>query len=148
MGDAVLLNQSQALLGVEALHHDDRPSHPVDGHRPHERCGVVQRRGAQIHIALRETHDALEHWDEGGVGPEGFAAQWPPHALRMARGTRGVEHRKALLLMGEWLGGVAADELVVVDVSVRTASSAVDHQAQLDRGGERDHLGRQLAQLR
>ena len=123
VGDSVLLNQPQALLGIEALHHDDRPPHPLHRRRPHQRCRVVERRRAQVDVALGEAHDALEHGGERGVGAEGLAAQGAPHTLRMARGARGVEHREALHLVGRAARRGRTDEIVVATCPSGTSAS-------------------------
>ena len=134
VGDPVLLYEPQAVLGVEALHDDHGPAHPLHRHGPDQWGGVVQGGRAEVHVGRPEAHDASEHRRQRGVAPEGLAAEGPPHAFGMAGGARGVEHGEALLLAVEGHVGEAVDELVVGAVAVR--GDVAHHEPQVEPGGE------------
>ena len=98
VGDVVALDLGQALLGVEALHDDDRRADALDREAAHERGGVVERRGGQVRrrragrvrrAVARERALVVRH-EPAGLGER------PLDGLRPPRGPRGVEELAAL----------------------------------------------------
>ena len=94
VGDPVGLDQTQHGLGVELVHDDRRGTDAVDRHRVVDACGVVQRRGGEVHagrahfVAVSQRH--LQHRLRPGAIAVG--RERPADRLRPSRGARRVEH--------------------------------------------------------
>ena len=83
---AMLLDEGKGLLGVPALHHHHRHAAAERRHeRDGERGGVVQRAGAQVHVAVAVL--VHRHARDQAVGIRRLG-----DALRVAGGARRVEH--------------------------------------------------------
>ena len=99
---------SRHCCGVELLHHDDGAAEAVHRHGVHERRGVVERRGGEVHgaraDAVHRRCPARSAPAPPTGSPNGVPGQRLAHALGPAGGARRVEHLPALPLVVERAG--------------------------------------------
>ena len=108
--DPVPLDEFERGGGIEMFHHNDGPAVPQRTHRPAQRCRVIQRRRAQIHIADTEPEQPGQPFarDIGGTyrmrhRPKPFRSPWA------VRWYRRVQQEVALGLVGDRFGRVVGE---------------------------------------
>ena len=145
MRHLLAVDDVEARLRVEALHQHEDAAGAMHGHRPHQRRGVVQRCGGQVHLARREPHHPVEQRADRVLGPVGLAGDEPAHALGPSRRTRRVQHRRTFALVVERLVGDTADERVerleAVDVAVDRDEARDPWDARTRLARESPHRG-------
>ena len=126
-GDPVPLDQFEALSGVEPLHHHDCGPQPLAGHGRHQRRGVVQGRGREVHRALRHSVAGDYAGNLGGWVrriAERSQRQRLPHPFRPPRRPRRVQHLTPFALVGERFGGDLCDGILVASKPWKVAHRA------------------------
>ena len=92
----MLTHQAHPLACVELAHHDDRAAEGHGQQRERVRARVVERAGGDVDLV--EAHPQLLQQREHQLGVGARA----PRALGLARGARGVDHRRAQALGPRW----------------------------------------------
>ncbi len=134
MGHVVLFDQLQAALRIEAIHHDDRATEALRAHRPGQRCGVIQRRGTEVHAVVAETERDGEAERAAYAFAERTERQLSFDALRPARRPRRIQHEVAFGFVVDRFRRKRADDVVVALPAVELA---VEQQAGVGLGGAR-----------
>ena len=106
MGDPVLLDEGEVVLGVEVLHRDDGRADALGGEAEPQRGGVVEGRRRQVHLGVVEAEQQLqEAGHRAGVLVQQRAGKLAHHALGQSGRARRVQHVEARHpLLVEWFG--------------------------------------------
>ena len=145
---SIALDELEALARVEALHHHDRRAQSLHRHRRHQRRGVIQRRGRQVHgvgAGAVEGETVRELHGRGRRVAERRAGQLFAYTLWAARRARRIQHLPALALVVERAGRRAGEQVVVAleAFDVTDGRDPYRHARQVEVADDiRDRLGR------
>jgi hypothetical protein len=147
VGDPVALDEPQAPLGVEALHHHDRGPEPVGRERAEQRGRVVEGSREQEDLSRADSPLGLAHGDlHGGCGRVAHrrAGEGLADALGSAGGAGGVEHLPALLLvLHRAVRGCGEQVVVALEAGQAGAHGDADrYPRQVEPGDEVGHRRR------
>ncbi len=96
VGDRVLLDGAERRGCIETLHDDRGGPDPMDRRGEPDRCGVIQRRRAEVHgVLVGAVPRRHQHRDRVVPRSERRVGQRPDDALRVAGRPGGVEHERA-----------------------------------------------------
>ncbi len=141
LGDPVLLDEAEELLGIEVLHHHQGSAHDVDAHAEAQRRGVVERRRRQVAGVRAVAEQQLaEAGHQARCRLQRLRVEPLEHPLGPSGRSRAVEHVGAGHAVGQGIGGDRLDGRLVGVVAL---DGAVEHEPQLHAG----HLVPQLGRL-
>ena len=129
--DLVLLDELQIVLGIEALHHDHFRAF---GDREIDRGlrrGMVERRRREVDHVLAIAPELVEKFEQRKTLFRRLLGQGAQDAFRTAGRARGIEHRRAQVLIRDRRRGKVFRRLLEVQ-HLAAVAGPIDDQCQLD----------------
>ena len=144
VSDAILRDEIEEALLVEALHDDDRPAAPERAADPGQRRGVIERRRREIDLAFAKPPDIQPRGERRQRLIGRLIGQRTQHALGSPGGARGIEHRRSERLVANRRCGKLSGRLRQI-AQARACPGPIDDETEFDLGAIAQRRERDLA---